>query len=276
MGTQISEKLPPAIDFPQPRQRAFHFQPVVPDESPQTRIHRSQATPSRLSSETIAIIPRTDFTSPAHQHVPIFCHRVLSTQEFRRRLWHMTPGLLPLLLWVIPHTDPWGWILWSVVLGLTLMTATVMLRRFSKIARPGEDHGYDAVLAYAVVVLATLWLFPGREEIGMMTLAILAFGDGSATLLGLKFGERKLPWNGCKSWVGLWAFVAMGTLAGALMFWGEFRPGVDFRLALGVSFLASLTAGLVESFPSLRNDNLRVGIAAAGTGAIAHFLLIPS
>ncbi|MBA4032538.1 MAG: hypothetical protein C0478_16840 [Planctomyces sp.] len=219
------------------------------------------------------------FAPPSHESTQNLSHTIagqrLSAQEVRRRLWHMTPGLLPIALWFIPHTDPWGWILWGVVATIILATVTTMILRFHKIARPQEAEGYSAVAAYAGVVLATLLLLPGREEVGMMTLAILAFGDGSATLFGLSFGGYSLPWNRRKSWTGLLAFIGMGALLGGVMLWGESRPGIALPLAITIGGLASLAAAFVESWPSKRNDNLRVGLTAATVGTCLHLMLVP-
>lgn len=187
---------------------------------------------------------------------------VLGPVEVRRRLLHMLPGLLPLLLWVIPHQDPWGPILlWAVALlgGGLVLAAFHHARTF---ARRDERDWSASVLGYGLPVLGTLLLLPGRAELGMAVLGILAFGDGSATLAGLRLGGRPLPWNAAKTWTGTIAFCVGGSLMGALLFWGEALPRVSPWAAMACVMPATLAAALAESLPVRINDNVRVGVTA--------------
>lgn len=201
-------------------------------------------------------------------------HRRLAAPEIRRRLLHMLPGLLPFVLWFIPHPDPWGPILADVVLLLTVAIVGPALIRFSAFARPGERDGRSSVLGYALPILAALCLFRGREELGMMTLAILAFGDGSATLGGMLIGGRRLPWNYEKSWTGLACFLVIGGIMATLVFWGESRPAVTWTQAALVAGGATLIAAIAESVRSRINDNLRVGVISLVVGAVLQALVI--
>lgn len=200
--------------------------------------------------------------------------RPLDSAEIRRRFLHMLPGLLPFLLWAIPHPKPWGPILANVVIVLTAGIVGTSLVRFAAFARPGETDGKSSILGYAFPVFAALCLFRGKEEIGMMTLAILAFGDGSATLGGMTLGGRRLPWNPRKTWTGFLCFLFIGGPLAALVFWGEAGASVSFRTACVIGFAATATAAIAESVPSRINDNLRVGVAAVLVGAILHLFLI--
>jgi dolichol kinase len=198
----------------------------------------------------------------------------LDGSEFRRRLMHISPGFLPFLLWGIPHQDPWGPILVNAVLGLSAALIVSALWRFHAVARPGERDFRPAVLGYALPVLAALSLLRGWEEVGVMTLAVLAFGDGSATLMGLMCGGSPLPWNARKSWIGSLSFVLVGGVMATLVYWGEARPGVGWSLAALIGFTTALTAAVIESLPVRLNDNLRVGTTAALMGgALTYFLV---
>ncbi|MBI1346879.1 hypothetical protein GC163_11390 [bacterium] len=200
--------------------------------------------------------------------------RVMETEEVRRRMLHMLPGLFPFILWGIPHTDPWGPIITDVVIGITVLIVGTALYRFSSFARPGEADGRSSVLGYAFPIIVGLWVFHGWEEIGMMTLTILAFGDGSATLCGMTFGGRRLPWNPKKTITGLMCFVLIGGPLASAAFWGECRPGTTWLIALACGFGSTLVAALAESVPSRINDNLRVGATAMIMGALLHYALI--
>jgi phytol kinase len=193
--------------------------------------------------------------------------RVIGSRELQRRLTHMSPGLLPLLLWVIPHQDPWGPLLVNTMLAISVMLAGVILVRFRAVARTDAELGVSAVVGYTLPVVAAILLLPGRAEIGMMTLAILAVGDGSATLGGLWFRGRRLPWNRRKTFAGLLSFCVCGTLLATIIYWGEAQPVASWTAALTCAFCATVTAAVVESLPWPGNDNLRVGVTAACVGA---------
>ncbi len=198
----------------------------------------------------------------------------MGASEVRRRLLHMLPGLLPFILWFIPHPKPWGPILANVVIFLTAAIVGTSLFRFAAFARPGETDGRASILGYAFPVLLALCLFRGREELGMMTLAILAFGDGSATLCGLAFGGRRLPWNRRKTLTGLVCFLLFGAPLATLVYWGEAGEGATFQAAMLCGGLATLTAAIAESLPSRINDNLRVGFTAVLVGAVVQTLML--
>lgn len=198
----------------------------------------------------------------------------LDSSEYRRRLLHMLPGFLPLILWFIPHKDPWGPILADTVIAVTALIVGSALLRFGAFARPGEENGRASVLGYAFPVLATMCLCRGREELGVMTLAVLAFGDGSATLGGLLLGGWRLPWNPRKTLTGLCCFWLIGGTFATAIYWGEARPGVSWEVATGVAGPAVVIAGLLETLRSPWNDNLRVGVASAVVGFMMHLLLV--
>lgn len=196
----------------------------------------------------------------------------IGVAEFRRRLIHMTPGLLPFLLWYIPHRDPWGPLLINLALVLTIALVGHALVRFRTIARSTNEHGLAAVLGYAIPVLLLILLFPDRGELAVMTLGIIAMGDGSATLGGLWFGGRRLPWNRRKSVAGLICFCVVGTFFASIFYWGEARPGVSWQTAFFCATAATGAAALVESLPSSWNDNFRVATTAALVGATVQIL----
>ena len=198
----------------------------------------------------------------------------LGVVEFRRRLLHMLPGLLPCLLWVIPHQDPWGPLLNNITIMVTVSVMTYAILRARAFARPGEEQWARAVVGYGVPVLGMLLLLPGRSELGLMTLGIMGLGDGSAALGGLAWGRRRLPWNRRKTWVGIISFVVVATVMSTLYYWIEARPGVPLGVALSIAGTAALMAAIVESLPIRSHDNLRVGTTAALTGIFMHVTLL--
>lgn len=212
---------------------------------------------------------------------PKFVFGRLTRTELRRRLWHMGPGLLPFLLWVIPHPDPFSPDMLAVIAGIAVVLGASVFYRWRHIQRAShDDQRRSAVVGYTLPILAAIFLFPADAEIGMTILAILAFGDGSATLGGLLFGGPRLPWNRRKSWSGLLSFLVVGTAFATVIFWGESNNAraTEHVASWSTSLLCAgggvLAAAVAESIPSSINDNVRVGLSAALTVSVLHRLLV--
>jgi phytol kinase len=208
----------------------------------------------------------------------------LGARETKRRLLHATPGLLPFVLWATPHDPPSSVRFLSVITGLIVVLATVAYFQFGRVQRTAERRRdvMGAVFGYATVVLATMLLCAQHVEVAFATLAVLAFGDGSATLGGLLMRGRRLPWNPKKTIVGTLCFILVATPMAAIVYWGEAHdvcqaagfPRVDFRMALLGALTAAVAAALVESLPVRTNDNLRVGTTAAVVFGLFQWLAI--
>lgn len=211
----------------------------------------------------------------------------LSPGEWQRRLLHMAPGLLPVVLWFVPHQVPLSPVLRGILLAAIVGLAGLVWSRWRAVRR-AEDAGdagrLPAVAGYAGGVLLTLFCFPDRPECGFAVLGVLAFGDGSATLFGkLTAGtslHAQLPWNRAKSWAGLIAFLVCGTLAAAILYRGEslnaeaLTPAASWGEALAIGLCGAVPAGLWESARSRLNDNIRVSLAAAVGVLIAHAIRV--
>ncbi len=188
----------------------------------------------------------------------------LTPQEWRRRALHMLPGFLPLILWGIYHRDPLSWdcraYLGLIIVGIGVSTAI----NYRRIARRGEVANSACILGYTIPVFSLLFLIPAKAELGLCVLAILAMGDGSATLGGMLLRGPRLPWNAGKSWAGLICFVLVGAPYSAMIYWGEaHNPGVPYLTSLGLALFATTVAAICESLDSKIDDNIRVGAAAS-------------
>ncbi len=195
----------------------------------------------------------------------------MTKTEWRRRFWHSSPGVLPFVLWAVPHQDPVSPTLLGVMIFLVCVLAGQIFWRYQHIERSHDRERVSAVLGYAMSVMVTLLVFPQHAELGLTVLVVLAFGDGSATLGGLILGGPKLPWNPKKTWAGFVSFFAVGIPAATLIYWGEtqFNPesleyqSIPFSTALCCASVAVGLAAIAESLPLKINDNIRVGTAAA-------------
>ena len=212
----------------------------------------------------------------------------LGAAEIRRRAHHMLPGFLPLLLWVVPHPHPW--LVTLVVAAVIVAAAIVTVVRFHCMQREreGRTDCLVAVVGYAGSVLAALLLFAPHVEVAFLVLGVLAFGDGSATLGGLLFGGRRLPWNHTKTVVGTACFLLVGAPMAAVLYWVDAHAhwaasshdlALDahptaFVVALAIALVTTGAAAIAESLPSRTNDNLRVGVVAALSASLMQLLLV--
>ena len=212
----------------------------------------------------------------SEQAVERFAFRSLPYRELKRRFWHMAPGLLAFGLHIFPHADPMSNLMKMIVVGCCAVIGIRVLLGFQQIQRQGEGAGVAAVAGYALSVLVMTLLFPASLELGLAVLSILAFGDGSATLIGLMLRGPRLPWNSAKSWSGLLGFITVGSLMTAWIYWGEthnpeaVEPAVSFGIALALTMPAVVASAVAESVRSRINDNVRVGITAAVSLALLH------
>jgi uncharacterized protein (TIGR00297 family) len=157
-------------------------------------------------------------------------------------------------------------ILAAIALAFNLI---VMPRVGPSIYRPSDRvrRFSSGIIFYPVSVLLLVLVFPGRLDIAAAAWGILAFGDGMSSVVGKRFGRRRIPWNREKSLAGSTALFICGGLAGAFLAWWC-RPAVVppayLWFSLGAPFAAALAAAFVETIPVRLDDNLSVPAAAAG------------
>jgi uncharacterized protein (TIGR00297 family) len=156
-----------------------------------------------------------------------------------------------------------------VAIGALAFNVAVMPRVGSAIYRPSDrtrrfSHG---IVLYPVAVLGLILMFPYRLDIAAAAWGILAFGDGMASVVGRRWGHRRIPWNRDKSVAGSAALFLCGGAAGAFLAWWC-RPAVIpppfLWFSVGVPFFAALVAAFAETIPVRLDDNILVpGSAAA-------------
>lgn len=249
--------------------------------SPAVRPPRSQPA-GRLPREPSA--DQTSVWHPAHlglndgQASSLAAERVdgcaLSRTEVRRRLLHVLPGVLPLLLWPFPHKDPLAPFLGTIIysLGVAVTVGVYLAERF--VHRDEERSWTQAVLGYSLAVMGTIFLFPAHLEISFAVLAILAFGDGTATLGGKLVGGPTIPWNRNKTYAGMASFVVCAGVMSTVVYWGEAQPRVSWFTAAICGVVPTVFAALAESLPMRLNDNIRVGAVAAVTAVGTHAVVV--
>lgn len=185
----------------------------------------------------------------------------LSAGELFRQTIHIGAGFLALALrWVSPlHLS------WLAATGLCFNA--IILPRLGGLGLWRREEGWNrrapGIVLYPLTVLLLLLIFSRRPEVAAAGWGLLAFGDGAASLAGLAWGRRRLPWNPAKSWAGLTAYWLLGGGAvGVLVQW--VAPGdFDGRFVWAMSFGVAFVAALLESMPSRLDDNLAVPLIGA-------------
>lgn len=153
------------------------------------------------------------------------------------------------------------WLPWYVAAGVCVVAIVsngLLLHRLvgRNVAR--HERGFDAgIILYPIMVLLLVVVFRERLVYAAIGWAMLAFGDGVATLAGKSIRIAPLPWNRDKSWGGLIACF-LGSLAGglAVAYFMDYREPV-------VVLIAALAAAIAESLAIRVDDNVTVPFAAA-------------
>jgi uncharacterized protein (TIGR00297 family) len=175
-----------------------------------------------------------------------------ATNELLRKSLHIAFGFGAFALkWL-------SWEMAAMVCVVAIVSNWLVLHRLVGRRVSRHERGYDAgIVFYPVAVLLLILVFRHQLHFAAIGWALLAFGDGVATLAGKGMGGVKLPWNPDKSWAGLVAFfIAGGAMAIAVAYWLDYREPV-------VVLIAALAAAITESLALAIDDNLTVPFAAA-------------
>lgn len=175
-----------------------------------------------------------------------------ATNEALRKALHIGFGLFAVTLAWLPWWGSAG-VAAAAVLGNWLVLHRIVGARVSR-----HERGYDAgIVLYPAAVLVLILLFRNHLAFAGIGWALMAFGDGFATVAGKAVRSAPLPWNRDKSWGGLIAFLIAGFgAAWAIGAWlGETR--------VAVIAIATAACAVAESLPLHVDDNVSVPFAAA-------------
>ncbi|GAB4229353.1 MAG: hypothetical protein Kow00109_00520 [Acidobacteriota bacterium] len=161
---------------------------------------------------------------------------------------------------LLPYLPFWGILLCC---GLAVAHALVVSPRWIAVTtRPEETiYGWSrGKLYYALGVTLLVLVFPARLELAAAAWAQLAAGDAASNLAGRRWGGRKFPGGGEKTWVGFLAFVGTGMPAAAVLLWwnGAGNRELDWAGILVVAFLAAVAGAFAEVLDAPVDDNLRI------------------
>ncbi len=188
--------------------------------------------------------------------------------EIGRKLLHISMGAFAFLLRYLS----WEGALLCAVAAF-LNNILILPRLTAKFYREGQPKDIG-IIFYPISVFFLILFFPDRMYLAAGLWAIMALGDGLATIVGKKYGSAKLPWSRDKSWAGSIAYVIAAALGCSLLIWWTIHPlpegesALFFFLTLPV--LLAVFSALMESLPFGVNDNLLVPMV----GAFAAYMLV--
>lgn len=126
---------------------------------------------------------------------------------------------------------------------------------------PAATEVWTGIVLYPISVLLLILFYRHHLHIAAAAWAIMALGDGMASVAGESLRGPALPWNREKTWSGFWGFVVAGTVgAFALTRW--VAPALPVEKVLIVSAAAAAVGAIVESVPIRLDDNVSVPLVS--------------
>lgn len=186
--------------------------------------------------------------------------KVFSADMFREESRQAVHILFFIFAFALKYLDRYqaAFILILLLFVIVFILPKTKIKRFFH--RHFEEKYSQGAALYFLVILFLLFFF--SPSVVAPAWAILALGDGSATLFGKNFKTKPLPWNHKKSYGGSIAFLIFGFL-GAFILLKWMMPDMGFGRAIQVSFSASLFSAFIESLPMRMDDNVTVALSAA-------------
>jgi len=209
-------------------------------------------------------------------------HRGWIGSQLSRKMIHIGTGPLFVICWLF-FTDAAisRYLAALVPLSITAQFALVGLgvvkdqSAVEAMSRSG-DRGeiLRGPLYYGIIFVLVTVLYWLETPTGMVALMLVCGGDGMADIIGRRYGERKLPWNKKKSWMGsLWFFIGgwlLTILILAVFIQAGVFPGPINAYFMRVTLIA-LVVTFVESVSPPDLDNLTIAVASLALG----FFLFP-
>jgi uncharacterized protein (TIGR00297 family) len=196
-----------------------------------------------------------------------------SHSEHARQWVHIGSGLFALLLRFMT------WWQGAALAAFALLFNAVVLPRVGgrRLYRPTDEaRGFPlGILLYPLAVLVLILAFPTRPDIAAVAWAVLAFGDGAATLAGhwsqsidrrRESLSRPLPWNREKTIAGTGAFILFAAVGGVVLaIWtrAAVLPMPTWTWVICAPIAAATAAAFVETLPVRLDDNISVPATAA-------------
>jgi diacylglycerol kinase (CTP) len=209
---------------------------------------------------------------------PIRLH-LRSDLHLTRKLWHMSMGLLVVLVYTLSGMSRGtGVLILGSILGLDLMLETLRLRvpsinervvRFmGPVMRSCEVNRVSGTPYYISAMILAIAIFP--QPIAILSILYLAFGDPIASVFGILYGDRSIRMSNGKSLVGSAAGVLTCMLVTAVFLSGYHLPE---STVLALTAIGGIAGGCAELLPLEVDDNFSIPIIS-GFGLWLAFILL--
>jgi phytol kinase len=173
-------------------------------------------------------------------HALVGTFTFLVTPVFQHQEW----ALAPPVVFGIVNASPWG---------RTLMP---------DLATSGREARGLWTFPLAVVLLYILFWSPSPRPAILAGLGVLALADPMASLIGTRWGQRRLVMGGGRTLEGTLAFLAVATIVVATIAAVTGAQGVfPWRMGVGCGAVGAI----VEAWTPAGWDNLTIPLAVAGT-----------
>lgn len=184
--------------------------------------------------------------------------------QTKRSIEHVLPLGLAFTLTIFPLWLVFTLSILAIIYGafLSKFLSKTTFRDFEK------KQGYSVgKIAYAVSVFILLLLFHGRMHVVAGAWAVMALGDPAATIAGKKWGQKSLPWNSKKTWVGTTAFTLAASAGCFLLLWYSMATAGIGMVApwwslIAMAFCTAVVGAFFESSDLGINDNFTVPLSA--------------
>ena len=134
---------------------------------------------------------------------------------------------------------------------------------FGAISRPSERYRTNSATVYLVALLLIVAVFPQLPVLAAVL--VLGFGDPVASLVGKRWGKRKLFRD--KSWAGTLAFFT-ASFAVVVALFLFFAPDLGTLRMLWVAAAIAAVGAVTELLSSRVDDNFSIPITCAAVGAL--------
>jgi uncharacterized protein (TIGR00297 family) len=199
-----------------------------------------------------------------------------------RKIVHMSMLIFAFLLPYLNWQQAAGCALLALLFNVAVLPriGTDLRKSFSSVSGPGVWTG---IVLYPISVLALILLYRNHLHIAAAAWAIMALGDGTASIAGGALGGPALPWNREKTWSGFLGFIVAGTAGAyvltrwvavgvALRVIPRFAPVVPADVVFKICAATALVGALVESVPIRLDDNATVPLVAGGFMYCLYFV----
>ena len=177
-----------------------------------------------------------------------------------RKIVHMSMLIFAFLLPYLTWQQAAGCALLALLFNLVVLPRLgTDLRKSPSDSRDGNV--WTGIVIYPISVLALILFYRHDLHVVAATWAILALGDGMASVTGGALRGPSLPWNGEKTRTGFLGFVAAGT-AGSYVLMRWVGPQFDAGVALRICAATAIVGAVVESAPVRLDDNATVPLVA--------------